>query len=231
VLLIPGGGYARVVIDNEGFEGGRYFAERGLVAYVLRYRLPGDGWAAGPDAPLQDAQRAVRLIRSRHPGLKVVAVGFSAGGHLTGMLANRGDERIYDRAGDIDDFAARPDGAALAYPVASMVAPHTHAGSRTNLLGEAPSREAADAYSLETLPHAGTPPHFLFSAADDASVPVENTLGYHAALRAAGVPTDLHVFPTGGHGFGFRIDPAHTAQDWPSLMLSWADRQIFLKDA
>jgi len=232
LLIIPGGGYSWVVIDKEGFEGARWFSRRGVTCYVLRHRLPHQGWAARADAPLQDAQRAMRLIRARavQDGIDaspIAAMGFSAGGHVAGSLAARYDARVYASADAIDEFSARPDLSALVYPVITMRAPHAHAGSRRNLLGEAPSEEAIAAYSLETAPPARTPPSFLLHAADDPAVPVENTLGYFSALRRAGVAAEMHVFERGGHGFGLRGLEQNTARAWPELFLAWANAHGF----
>ncbi|MFN4025753.1 MAG: alpha/beta hydrolase [Hyphomonas sp.] len=233
ILIIPGGGYRWVVIDKEGFEGARHFAAQGATVYVLRYRLPHQGWAAGPDTPLQDAQRAIRLIRSRagadgiDPG-RVMVMGFSAGGHLAGSLATRFDAAVYDPADDVDAMSARPDAAALIYPVATLTEPHAHAGSRENLLGPAPAASTIAAYSLETLVRPDMPPVFLMHAADDAAVPVENALLLYDALRVAGVPSALHVFEAGGHGFGLRGIDGTQLEAWPSLILVWgADKGLF----
>jgi acetyl esterase/lipase len=126
VVLMPGGGYERVVSDKEGFETARWLADRGYTCFVLLYRLPGDHWGAGPDAPLQDAQRAVRLVRSKAAAMKfdparVSIMGFSAGGHLAASLTTRFDAKVYDRVDAADDLSARPDLSALIYPVVSMV--------------------------------------------------------------------------------------------------------------
>ena len=118
VILIPGGGYERVVVDKEGFETARWLADRGYTALVLLYRLPGDGWAQAADAPLQDAQRAIRLTRARATELKidprrVAIMGFSAGGHVAASLTTRFDAKVYDRIDPADDLSARPDLSAL----------------------------------------------------------------------------------------------------------------------
>src|SRR6185437_3191205 len=140
LLVAPGGGYRRVVIDNEGFDIGHRFNGSGVTVFVLRYRLPAEGWANGPDVPLQDAQRAMRLIRGRaadfaiDPG-RVGVLGFSAGGHLAASLLTRSDEPAYKPVDDFDALSARPDFAGLAYPVISMIPPVAHPGSREKLLG------------------------------------------------------------------------------------------------
>lgn len=235
ILIIPGGGYKWVVIDKEGFEGARHFAAEGATVYVLRYRLPHQGWQAGPEAPLQDAQRAVRLIRSRaaedriDPS-RVMVAGFSAGGHLAGTLAMQFDKPAYAPVDAADALSARPDAAALIYPVATMTESFAHPGSRLNMLGDQPAPEAITSWSLESMARPDMPPVFLMHAADDAAVPVENALILHGALRQAGVPVALHVFEAGGHGFGLRGIADTPLRSWPSLLRDWGvNKGIFPK--
>jgi acetyl esterase/lipase len=229
LLLIPGGGYKWAVVDKEGMDVARVFAAAGVTCFVLRYRLPGDGWAAGPDAPLQDAQRALRLVRARAPaeGLdpgRVAVLGASAGGHLAGMLTARTDAT--HAAVDAADAASfRPDLSILLYPVATMSDPFVHTGSRRELLSEAPTAEAMARYSLEQMDWRGAPATLLLHAMDDVAVPVENSLGLLAALRAAGVPAEAHLFEEGGHGFGVRLIEGRPAAVWPALVLAWAGRR------
>ena len=233
ILIIPGGGYKWVVIDKEGFEGARHFSGEGATVYVLRYRLPHQGWQAGPDAPLQDAQRAMRLIRARaaedriDPS-RVMVAGFSAGGHLAGTLAMQFDKPAYAPVDAADTLPARPDAAALIYPVATMTEPLAHPGSRLNMLGAAPTPETIAKWSLESMARPDMPPVFLMHAADDPAVPVENALMLYAALRKAGVPVALHVYEAGGHGFGLRGIDGTPLQSWPSLLGEWgANKGIF----
>lgn len=230
ILMAPGGGYSYVVVEKEGWEGARWFNRRGVTAYVMTYRLPQQGWAAGPDTPLQDAQRAIRVIRSRESedGIdpsRVAVMGFSAGGHVAGSLATRFSEEVYAPIDAADDLSARPDAAVLVYPVATMRDPHAHNGSRTNLIGESPSPERIAKYSLETDPPADAPPVFLLHASDDSSVPVENSIGLYEALKRAGVPAVLHVFERGGHGFGLRGLDDNPLRIWPQLVMDWGTAQ------
>lgn len=228
MLLIPGGGYRWAVIDKEGLDVARVFAAAGITCYVLRYRLPADGWAAGPDAPLQDAQRALRLVRAaamaegRDPA-RVAVLGASAGGHLAGMLTARPDA-AYAPADAADALSHRPDLSILMYPVATMADPFVHPGSRTHLLGAGPSTELIARYSLERMDWTGAPPVFLIHAVDDMAVPVENSLDLLSALRRANVPAEAHLFQEGGHGFGIRLIAGRPAEVWPSLVLAWAAR-------
>lgn len=229
LLLIPGGGYKWAVVDKEGLDCARVFAAAGVTCFVLRYRLPGDGWAAGADAPLQDAQRAMRLIRTRaaSEGLdpqRIAVLGASAGGHLAGLLTARSD-RTYESVDEADEQSARPDLTILLYPVGTMADPFVHAGSRRELLGPSPTPEAIRRYSLEQMDWAGAPPIFLLHAIDDEAVPVENTLGLLSALRAARVPVESHLFEEGGHGFGVRLIAGKPAAVWPLLALEWAARR------
>jgi acetyl esterase/lipase len=231
LLLLPGGGYRHVVIDKEGFETARWLAERDIAVFVLYYRLPSDGWAAGPDAPLQDAQRAMRVVRARASTWAIDAerlgvVGFSAGGHLAARLACCHSRHVYAAIDAADQLPARPAIAGLIYPVITMDAAFAHAGSREQLLGPEPSDAQVNAYSADTAVAAGAPPTFILHAGDDESVPVENALRMDRALRAAGVPVDLHVFCSGGHGFGLRAIAGKPVSIWPQLFRDWADWQF-----
>jgi acetyl esterase/lipase len=228
-LIAPGGGYIRVVIDKEGFEIARRLAEAGVTCFVLRYRLPAEGWTNPSDVPLQDAQRAVRLIRAgaARYGIdpaRITVLGCSAGGHVAASLATGHARAVYTPVDDADRQSARPDLSALLYPVIDMVPPHAHGGSRTALLGASPTPATEAAYSPHLHVGAETPPTFLVHAADDTSVPVENGLGYLAALRGAKVPAEAHIFEEGGHGFGIYLARGKPAHAWPELFLAWAGR-------
>ncbi|MBW4331620.1 alpha/beta hydrolase [Stakelama sp. CBK3Z-3] len=227
MLIMPGGGYVHVVIDREGYEMAQWLAERGFTCFVLFYRLPDQGWAAGPDVALSDAQRAIRLIRQRAGDYaldpaRVCAMGFSAGGHLCADLAARFDAATYDGVDGADKLSARPLIAAPLYPVMTMQRPWAHEGSRTALIGKdaGPALEAA--HSPDRNVKENTPPCFLCHAEDDPSVPVENTLLFRAALKAKGVPVETHLFEYGGHGFAMRRVIGKPAGRWPELLLNWA---------
>ena len=228
-LLIPGGGYIRVVIDKEGFEVAHRLAAAGVTSFVLRYRLPREGWANPADVALQDAQRAMRLIRAGAAGFRidptrVVAMGFSAGGHVAASLATGHGRQTYAPLDAADDLSARPDLSGLIYPVIDMSPPLAHAGSREALLGPDPTPATEAAYSPHRHVTAETPPTFQVHAADDPSVPLNNSLNYFAALRVAKVPAELHVFEEGGHGFGIYLARGKPAEHWPDLFLAWAER-------
>jgi acetyl esterase/lipase len=227
VMITPGGGYKWVVVDKEGYEMGRWLATRGFTVFVLFYRLPGEGWAAGPDVVLQDTQRAMRLIRHRASeyGIdpeRVAAMGFSAGGHACADLAARFAANVYAPTDKADTLSARPFVAAPVYPVMSMSAPYAHAGSRTNLLGSNPTYEMERAYSPNFNVPTNAPPHFILHAEDDDVVPVENALLLREALRAKKISVETHLFTHGGHGFGLRKAIGKPVEAWPELFVDWA---------
>ncbi|MBC9031890.1 alpha/beta hydrolase [Sphingomonas sp. JC676] len=228
LLLIPGGGYRRVAIGHEGYEIARRFAAAGYHCYILAYRLPADGWTAGPDAPLQDAQRALRIVRSRAAAdgfdpVKIGMIGFSAGGHLAARLASTSDKPVYLAKDAIDALPLSAMVAGLLYPVVLLDGPNIHTGSRNEMLGTAPAPDRARAYSADNRIAPGTPPSFLAHALDDRSVPPENSLAMLAALRNAKVPSEMHLFETGGHGFGLAL-PDGTPSPWPELFMTFARR-------
>lgn len=232
VLITPGGGYRWVVVDKEGYEMGRWLAARGVTVFVLFYRLPGEGWAAGPDVVLQDTQRAMRLIRHRASeygidGARVAAMGFSAGGHACADLAARFSVPVYTAVDEADRLSAKPLLAAPIYPVISMSAPYAHTGSREKLIGLPGTPALEEIHSPHRQIPANAPPHFIVHAEDDDVVPVENALLLRAALRAWGIPVETHLFTHGGHGFGLRKAVGKPAEAWPELFLAWARTQGF----
>ena len=236
LLVAPGGGYIRVVVDKEGFEAARRLNASGVTVFILYYRLPGEGWARAADVPLQDAQRAMRLIRGNANAYgidqnRLGALGFSAGGHVAASLATRGNDAVYAPLDEADALDARPNFAALMYPVITMTA-GAHPGSRQSLLGANPTDAEIEAYSCEKHVTATTPPTFIALAADDDSVPPgPNGIAMFEALRAAKVPAELHVFEEGGHGFGLRLAKAKPASVWPDLLLHWGWRGGWFRDS
>lgn len=227
VLIAPGGGYRHVVIDKEGFEMARWLAARGVTAFVLFYRLPHQGWAAGPDVALADAQRALRLIRRDQPAYgidaqRVSVMGFSAGGHVAATLATRFAAAVYAPLDSADAAPARPDGAALIYPVISMRADLAHPGSRERLLGASPRAGQELAHSPDANVPADAPPCFMLHAEDDDVVPVGNTLAMRESLKARGIAVDTHLYAAGGHGFGISRAEGKPVAAWPEAWLAWA---------
>jgi acetyl esterase/lipase len=230
VLIAPGGGYSWVVVDKEGYEMARWLAARGVTAFVLFYRLPHEGWAAGPDTPLQDSQRAMRLIRHRAAAFgvdpkRVCAMGFSAGGHVCADLLARFSANVYQPVDAADRLSARPDLAAPIYPVVSMTSPEAHSGSRKNLVGANASPEREQAHSPHLHIPADACPTFLLHAEDDASVPVENSLLLRSALLARQVPVETHLFADGGHGFGLRLARGRSVEGWQEIFWAWARKK------
>ena len=225
-LVIPGGSYVGLTIDLEGTYVARRLNGNGITCFLLRYRLPCDGWADRSDVPLQDAQRAMRIIRSRAGSFgidpqRLGVVGFSAGGHLSASLATRFAAQVYQRVDDVDGADARPAFAAMIYPVITM-GEGTHAFSRDNLLGPNPSPEKIAAYSCEKHVTADVPPGFLCVGMNDGLVPpMANTFAMYKAYFAARVPAELHMFETGPHGFAMAPLPGHQGNQCAELFLHW----------
>jgi acetyl esterase/lipase len=220
VLVIGGGGYFRIQIASAARPIARWLQSQGVTAFVLYYRLPADGWNA--DAPFQDGQRAMRLIRSRAAMLgvdprRLGVLGSSAGAHLAAILATRGDHDFYSQTDSADAFAARPDFAGLLYPVVSLQPPldTTRTARQLRLLPH-----AAANFSAELHVTAATPPIFLAHAADDPIANVGHSLAMFTAMHAAGRPVELHVFGDGGHSWGMGARGSPVAA-WPALFATW----------
>ena len=229
ILAIPGGAYTFVSIRNEGTDVARVFTDLGYTVFVLVYRLPGEGWENRADVPLQDAQRAMRLIKSRasefgiNPA-SVAVIGFSAGGHLAASLITGGREQTYKPRDEADRIDPMPFCSALIYPVISAQPPFTHQQSATMLLGPSPSAKAIAKRSPARHVGPETPPAFLVHALDDEPVPYQNSLLFLDAMRQAKRPVELHLFEEGGHGFG--IGPSNApAGQWPQLLAAFMRRQ------
>lgn len=226
ILVIPGGGYFFVSVGNEGVDVARRFNRLGYTVYVLVYRLPGEGWADRADVPLQDARRAVRLIKSRaatdgFDAGHIAAMGFSAGGHLAASLAT--DDSADTPVDAIDRLSARPQAVGLIYPVITM-GEKTNGPSRMLLLGREPSAELVERRSTERHVGPSTPPLFLFHSVDDTTVPVENSQMMFEAMRAAKRPVEMHLVQEGGHGYGTGFAGTPSAM-WPELFDAWLSRQ------
>jgi acetyl esterase/lipase len=229
LLVLPGGGYEFLSVQNEGLDvAERFNAERSTV-FVLAYRLPGEGWVERHLVPLQDSQRAMRLIRSRAADFRIDparlgVIGFSAGGHLAADLATAFAQRTYAPVDEADRLSARPAFAALIYAVTTLRPSESHPGSRDHLLGDNPPAPLVDARSPVLHVAAGTPPCFLVHAFDDGTVPVANSLDWIAACRAAKVPVEAHLFGEGGHGFGLHLPANLPGARWPDLFAAWIGR-------
>ncbi|MDB5722875.1 MAG: alpha/beta hydrolase [Alphaproteobacteria bacterium] len=226
LLVLPGGGYEFLSVQNEGINIAQRFSAAGTTLFVLTYRLPAEGWDNAQVVPLQDAQRAMRLIRSRELDFRIDParlgiVGFSAGGHLAASLATAFAEPVYAPVDAADALSARPAFAGLIYPVTSLEPRIGHAGSRNNLLGSSPTPERIASRSPLLHVGPGTPPCFLVHAVDDDTVPVANSLEWIQACRKAEVKVEAHIFETGGHGFGLHLPPDLPGSMWPLLLAMW----------
>lgn len=226
ILAIPGGGYFFVSVGNEGVDVARRFNRLGYTVYVLTYRLPGEGWAGRADVPLQDARRAVRLMKSRakadgFDAGRIAVLGFSAGGHLAATLAT--DDSADVPLDAVDRLSAKPQALGLIYPVVTM-GEKTNGTTRSLLLGRDPSAELVERRSAERHVGATTPPLFLFHSVDDTTVPVENSQMLFEAARVAKRPVEMHLVQEGGHGYGTGFAGTPSAL-WPELFDAWLSRQ------
>jgi len=221
VIFCPGGGYVRLAIGEGGGPETRFLNEAGVAVFVLKYRMV----EYGHPAPLRDVLRAVRLVRSRAAefGVKpdrIGVLGESAGGHLAACAATMWEAPEGRTGAVLDAVSARPDFAVLVYPVVTFTGPFVHKGSREALLGKEASPEMMEKLSPEKRVTRETPPIFLVATMADKSVPLENSLALFQALRAAGVPSELHIYSQGPHGDS--LDPKYgpTAL-WPRRCLEW----------
>ncbi len=226
VIICPGGGYGILAYNWEGTDIAKWFNSKGIAAFVLKYRLPGSkSIVVQHEAPLQDAQRALRLVRYHAEKWKINknsigVIGFSAGGHLASTLGTQFDKKTLADEDEIDKVSAKPDFMALVYPVISMRLNVTHIGSRNNLLGENPSKTLVNEYSNELQVNENTPPTFIVHSTDDKAVPVENSLNFYKALKDAGIKSEMHIYPEGGHGFALAIGRAYL-QTWTDRLFDW----------
>ena len=193
VVICPGGGYQHLAMEHEGYQWGPFFNNMGIAAIVLKYRMP----HGNPDVPLSDAEEAIRLVRRNAAqwGVNTGEVGImgsSAGGHLASMVATR----------SVKD--ARPDFQILFYPVITMMPDITHKGSHDNLLGKEPKKKTEREYSNDIQVSRVTPRAFIALSDDDHAVLPANGVSYYTELYRHDVPASLHVFPSGGHGWGIR---------------------------
>jgi acetyl esterase/lipase len=222
VIVAPGGSYSHLAANHEGRQVANWLNALGITAFVLKYRV---GPRYHHPIELGDAQRAIRLVRARAAEFfvspeRIGMMGFSAGGHLAATAATHFDSGNPAAADAIDRVSSRPDFIILGYPVISMKAPYVHTTSRSMLLGDNPDPKLLDSLSAELTVTAQTPPAFLFSTSEDATVPVENSVLFYQALHKAGVPAELHLFEKGPHGVGLDLkDPV--LGEWPTLLANW----------
>jgi acetyl esterase/lipase len=222
VIVCPGGGYRGLAMDHEGHQVARWLNSLGVAAFVLKYRL-------GPNyhhpIELGDAQRAIRMVRTRASSIgvdpsRIGIMGFSAGGHLASTAATHFDNGNAGAADPIDRAGSRPDFAILGYPVISFTTEYTHRGSKQNLLGDHPDAELVKLLSNELQVTPQTPPTFLFHTNADTGVPPENSVLFYLALRKAGVPAEMHIYEKGPHGVGLAPTDA-TLGTWPHRLADW----------
>lgn len=222
MIICPGGAYSHLEMEKEGSDVAKWLNSLNASGFVLKYRL---GPRYHHPAMLQDAQRAIRMVRTRASSLglrpdRIGIMGFSAGGHLASTAATHfdsGDPRASD---PVDRVGSRPDFLILGYAVISMNSEYTHAGSRTALLGDHPDPKLLDDLSNDQRVTSQTPPTFLFHTNADTTVPAENSVRFYLALRKAGVPAELHIYEQGAHGVGLAPTNA-TLSSWPGRLADW----------
>ena len=209
VVICPGGGYAKLSMDQEGYLMAQWLAKNGIAAFVLEYRLPN----GHREVPLEDTVEAIRIVRKKAKKFnidpaKVGVMGFSAGGHLAASVSN------------IPPVEDRPNFSILFYPV--VIANHytSHSGSFRNLLGKGFAQADADDFSMDKLASENTPPTILLLSDDDATVPAAGAAMYYASLRYHGVRAAMYVFPEGKHGWG-NYDRFSYQKEWQHLLLRW----------
>ena len=223
VIVCPGGGYKGVSYIKEGNLVAKSLNEDSITVFVLKYRMPQDAFQVNKSlAPLQDAQQAIRYVRSHAATFnldpsRIGILGFSAGGHLAATAATQ-----FNHVADshvTDSTSVRPDFVALIYPVISMSDELTHQGSQDNLLGKDASDMEKLAFSAENNVSPQSPPAFLVHAADDRAVPVGNSLAYYSACLEQGVEAEMHLYAKGGHGFG--MNNRTTEDRWIERLKNW----------
>ncbi|WP_417886437.1 alpha/beta hydrolase [Zunongwangia sp.] len=226
VLICPGGGYAGLAYDWEGTQIAKFLNSKGIAAGVLKYRLPlSASVKENFKAPLQDAQRGIRILRANASSWnidknKVGVMGFSAGGHLASTLGTHYQEEFYSAIDSTDSEEIRPDFMVLIYPVISMDPAITHKGSHDNLLGKDPKLSLEEEFSNELQVTENTPTTFILHASDDDVVPVENSLRMYSALQKDGVKTEMHIYPEGGHGFAL-ANGMYYLENWSAQLIDW----------
>lgn len=227
VIICPGGGYVHLSVVGEGYDVARLLNEWGVAAFVLKYRMPDDSTMQQKEiGPLQDAQRAIQLVRTNakqwhiRPD-KVGIMGFSAGGHLAATLGTHFNGAVIPNEEKIN---LRPDFLVLAYPVISV--PDSLSGLDRRMLGKNVSPEKAAAYLKGFAVTKQTPPAFLVHAKDDKTVAVKNSISFYEKLQQNGVPTEIHLYETGGHGFG--LNNKTTKEKWTDWLKDWLKGRHFL---
>ncbi len=232
VLVISGGGYSHIASGNEGYPVSQWLNSLGITAFELIYRLPGEN-ENNRQVPFQDAQRAMRMIRNyavtyKINPEKIGILGFSAGGHLAGYISSMSEYSFYKPQDSLDFVSARPDFCGLIYPIVSMQPINSKTNSFKNLLGPNPSKENENLFSVEKQVNSHTPPTFIAQSVDDPVSPIENSLLIFHSLREQKIPVEMHLFQTGGHGWGMGKSRSETLE-WPKLFLNWLKQNKILE--
>jgi acetyl esterase/lipase len=229
VVICPGGGYIMEAMDHEGYNMAEWLVQQGVAGIVLKYRLP-----YGHDQiPLEDAQRAIRIVRAKakewgiNPS-KIGIAGSSAGGHLASTVGTHFDLGKSDSSDPLEKFSCRPDFMLLLYPVITFDEEFGHMGSRINLIGPGNKWDLVEKYSNERQVSSQTPPTFLVLADDDNVVPPQNSIEFYMALKKYKIPAEIHIFRDGGHGFGMNKKNLPVDQ-WPNLFAQWMKAQGITK--
>ena len=233
IVICPGGGYGGLA-GHEGEGYAKFFADHGVAAFVLKYRLGSKGYRH--PVMLGDAQRAIRTVRAGADkwGIKVVGVmGSSAGGHLASTAVTHFDAGNTASSDPVEKVSCRPDFGILCYAVITMEDGVTHGGSKQNLLGKDPDPKLVDYLSSEKQVTKETPPCFVWSTQEDKAVPVENSLRFVSALQKAGIAWDFHVYQKGPHGMGLSIGKNGAAPDdvhpWGKDLIFWLKQNSWVK--
>jgi acetyl esterase/lipase len=229
VIICPGGGYIRLAITSEGEYVAKWFAERGVSAFILKYRLPNDSRMERKEiVPLSDAQQAINYLRSNADQYKIDInrigiMGFSAGGHLAASASVHFNDSYI---GTEMKYSLRPDFSILIYPVITMQNDFTHKGSKKALIGENANDSLERYFSNELNVTDKTPPTFIMHASDDKAVPVENSIRYYESLKKKNVSSALFIFQNGGHGFTMKNK--FVDDQWFFLLEKWLTENEFL---
>ena len=224
VLVAGGGGYFRIQLKKESTPAAEWLQARGFTVFELIYRLPNDGWDAA--APFMDAQRAMKIIRTRAQAFgvrpdRIGIMGFSAGGHLAGFTAYQPARAFYAGTDAYEHVSARPDFAVLLFPVVTLRAPYDTTRTRREIVGEKASAKAEAEWSLDTWATKDAPPTIIFASADDPTTPPGHGILLFQTLIAAGASAELHLFRDGGHGWGLGR-PEQVISQWPHIFEHWA---------
>ena len=230
IIICPGGGYSVLAINHEGIEVAKTLNKMGIAAFVLKYRIPDSACMTHEEnVPLMDAQQALKIVRESaakwkiNPA-KIGVMGFSAGGHLASSLTTHFNEQLISNP---HHTSLRPDFAVLLYPVISFKDSIAHKGSKENLIGKNPSTALVHRFSNEEQITSKTPPVFLVHAVDDDAVPVANSIAFTEALARNKVPAEMHLYQSGGHGFG--LHNKTTKDEWIERLRNWLTMNNFLK--